>query len=413
MRDFRKGKAQMNKVALLFSEETKRIKYLVNIIKDEYEVISVRSFEDVKNLLEKSFDSLSALIIDHPSDKPYINDLLDYVDKRNSYMFTLPILLLTHYSMIEDDDKYLSNLAMGMITEGESKRTVLQRIKNTIKFSNSANFDDFSKMLKSLPSLIYLKDTKGRYAFCSQSWHHMKDSYTNIKGLTDVDIRKNKENAKFGLMNDLKVVETGEGMKYIIKEEDEEGTDYLQIIKEPLKNEKGDVTGIIAIVNNVTESELLKQELRQKSITDQLTGVYNRAYFEELVEDYKNNITLPLTIISADCDGLKKINDKYGHAAGDKYICFAKEAIQESLPANSYLFRMGGDEFVAIIPGMKKYEASIVVKNIVKNSKKYKTNTFQLKLSAGSYTIAKHGVSVENGTALSDKAMYKMKKKHK
>lgn len=403
----------MEKIALLYSEQTNRIKYIVDILKDEYEIIHIHTLDEVKSLLNDSFSLLTALIIDHPSDKTYIDALLKDIEERNSYMFTLPVLLLTHYTMVEEDDKYLSDVAVGMITEGESKNTVLRRIKSANKFSNSASFDDFSKMLTALPSLIYLKDKNGRYAFCSQDWHHVKYPNQSIRGLTDFDIRKSKENARIAQESDMKVMSSGRGSSYVIKEEDDEGIDYLQIIKEPLKNEKGDVTGIIAIVNNVTESELLKQELRQKSITDQLTGVYNRAYFEELVEDYKNNITLPLTIISADCDGLKKINDKYGHAAGDKYICCAKEAIRESLPANSYLFRMGGDEFVAIVPGMKKYEASILVKNIVKNSKKYKTNTFQLKLSAGSYTIAKHGVSVENGTALSDKAMYKMKKKHK
>jgi diguanylate cyclase (GGDEF)-like protein len=187
-------------------------------------------------------------------------------------------------------------------------------------------------------------------------------------------MRKSKENARIAREADMKVISSGRGSNYVIKEEDDEGVDYLQIIKEPVKNEKGEVTGIIAIVNNVTDSELLKQELRKKSITDPLTELYNRYYYEELEAEYKNKMTIPITVISADCDGLKRINDKYGHAAGDKYICFARDAIQESLPEKSYLFRMGGDEFVAVIPGMKSYDAAILTKEIVKNSKKYKNS---------------------------------------
>ena len=402
----------MDKIAILYNEQTNRIKYIVDVIKDEYEIIHVHSLNEVKTLLDNSFTSLITLIIDHPSDKPYINALLKDIEERNSYMFTLPVLLLTHYTMVEEDDKFLSDVAVGMITEGESKNTVLRRIKSANKLSNSASFDDFSKMLTALPSLIYLKDKNGRYAFCSQDWHHSKYPNQSIRGLTDFDMRKSKENARIAREADMKVISSGRGSNYVIKEEDDEGIDYLQIIKEPVKNEKGEVTGIIAIVNNVTDSELLKQELRKKSITDPLTELYNRYYYEELEAEYKNKMTIPITVISADCDGLKRINDKYGHAAGDKYICFARDAIQESLPEKSYLFRMGGDEFVAVIPGMKSYDAAILTKEIVKNSKKYKNGNFALKLSVGHYTIAKPGITLETAVALSDKAMYKMKKKH-
>lgn len=402
----------MERIAFLFTEESPRSIYLFDVLKDEYEVLSVNSFDAAKELIDNSFDLLSALIIDHPSNKPYAKELIEYIGEKNSFMFTLPILLLTNYKLIEEDDIYLSELAVGMITEGESKKTVLQRIKNTIKFSNSASFDDFSNMLKALPSLIYLKDKRGRYAFSSQHWHHY--SYEgSIRGLSDFDIRKSRQNAEIAYAADMKVVSTGKGTNYIIKEEDDEGIDYLQIIKEPLKNQKGEVTGIIAIVNNVTEEEILRQELRRKSITDQLTGLYNRFYFEELIKEHKSQLTLPLTIISADCDGLKKINDRFGHAAGDKYICFARDAIKEKLPEKSYLFRMGGDEFLAIIPGMNRNDASKLVKAIISNAKNYKTDDFTLKLSAGSYTITKMGISIESALMLSDKAMYKMKKKRR
>ena len=73
---------------------------------------------------------------------------------------------------------------------------------------------------------------------------------------------------------------------------------------------------------------------------------------------------------------------------------------------------MGGDEFVAVIPGMKSYDAAVLTKEIIKNSKKYTTGNFSLKLSVGHYTISKPGITLETAVALSDKAMYKMKKKH-
>lgn len=402
-----------NKVVFAYTEESPRSEYLISILKDEFDLLIASSCEEITDILHKSYDSLEALIIDHPSDKDDIGRLFDYVSKRNSFMFTLPIIILTEFSMMEEDDKFLSDLVVGMIVKGETKRTVLQRIRNTIKYSNSASFDDFSYALTHLPSLIYLKDKRGRYAFCSQSWHHLTKPNESVRGLTDFDIRKSKENARIAQENDRKVLESGKGTTYIIKEEDDEGLEYLQVIKEPIKDENNNVTGIIAIINNVTDSELLRQELRKKSITDQLTGVFNRVYFEEIVSGLKDNIEYPLTFISADCDGLKKINDKYGHAAGDKYICFARDAMNDILPENSILFRMGGDEFIALVPNLTNYAAKKLVKEISKNARKYKTPNFALKLSVGSYTITSDHVSIEAAVNLSDKSMYKMKRNNK
>ena len=403
----------MKKIVFLTRKESPRYEYLMSILEGEYEVLVATGRDEIIKLLDESFSKLSAFIIDNPSHVLCIDDLFKFIQSKNSYMFTLPILLLTDEENSDKDDAYLCDLAVGMITKGESKKTVLQRIKNTITFSSSRSFDDFSDMLKVLPSLIYVKDIDGRYAFCSQHWHHLTRPGESIRGLTDFDVRKDKNNARIARESDLKVIETGQGMNYVIKEDTDEGIDYLQVIKEPLKNERGEVTGIIAIINNVTNEELLRQELRYKSITDQLTGVFNRMYFEEVAKKYKDNLPTPLTLIAADCDGLKKINDKFGHAAGDKYICWARDLLKESLPEDSLLFRMGGDEFIAVVKNTDKLKAATYVKKIMHNAKKYKNEDFMLRISVGSYTITRKTQSIETAMVLSDKEMYKMKKSHR
>ena len=144
------------------------------------------------------------------------------------------------------------------------------------------------------------------------------DSNWTIKGKTDLDIRKDKGNAKKAMASDQKIIETGIGTSYIIEENDE-GQEFLQLIKEPLFTKDGKVRGIIALINNVTEQELLRRKLREQIITDQLTGVYNRGYYAEYVRGLQDEIKYPLSIIAADCDNLKYINDTYGHLEeGDK-----------------------------------------------------------------------------------------------
>ena len=407
----------MQQVLFLFKKQNSRIEHLKSILSKEYSILEVHDAINAMNMLEEmSFNDVVALIVDYPSQCENFDKLKNYVEGRNTFMFNLPIILYSDVEHIKDDDKYLDENIVGIFLTEESERIILKRIGGIIKFSNSSSFDEFSDMLKKLPSLIYLKDTKGRYAFCSQNWHHLNPQNKNqvIRGKTDFEIRKDKKNAQIAYESDRKVIESGKGMNYIIKEEDEdEGLDYLQVIKEPLKDEKGNVTGIIAIINNVTNEELVSQELRRKSITDNLTGAYNREYFNELCLEHEGNLEVPLTVISADCDGLKAINDKYGHLSGDKYICHARDAIISALPDNAYLFRMGGDEFLAIIPYMKQYDAALLIKKILKNTKKYKTKEYSLKMSIGSHTITRKNASMDRALALSDKAMYKMKREHK
>ena len=400
------------RIVFAYTEETSRSRYLIDLLKDDFDLVVASSCEAITDILHHDYESIEALIIDHPSDKSDIDRLFRFVEKKNSFMYILPILVLTDTASMQEDDAFVSDLVVGMIVEGEPKRTVLQRIRNTIKFCASVSFDDFSRMLRHLPSLIYVKDIALRYVFSSQSWHHLRNPDESVLGLTDFDIRKSRENAEIARANDLKVLESGQGVNYLIKECDDEGTEYLQVIKEPLRSREGKIEGIIAIVNNVTDSELLKEELREKSFTDQLTGLFNRFYFEEIVSQMKEGFDVPLTFISADCDGLKTINDQFGHAAGDRYICMARDAINDKLPQGSYHFRMGGDEFLAVVPGMDEASANALVESIIENTARYKTDDFSLRLSVGSYTITDAGESIERAVNRSDKAMYRMKKSH-
>ena len=402
----------MKKIGLYFEGKSRRVDRLLSLLSN-YEIFEVQDHSSAKELLEKSFDDFAAFIVDNPAKMPQIDELLAYIHKKNNYMFSLPVIVSTDSENISYDDKFLGSPVVAIISSSDTEAVIKNRIENAIKLANSTSFDAFSEMLTVLPSLVYLKDNQGRYAFCSQQWHHLTDRNESIRGKTDFDVRKDKENARLARQSDLEVINSGKGKSYVIKEVDEEGTDYLQIIKEPLKNKSGEVYGIIAIINNVTTQELLRQELREKSITDQLTGLYNRAYFEELTHWQGKDLKSPLTIISADCDGLKQINDKFGHAAGDQYICYAKDALRKALPKKSYLFRMGGDEFLAVVPETDKEEAKVLLEKINKTTKQFKNKDFALKLSVGSYTIGKHKGSIENAVIMSDQQMYKVKKEHK
>ncbi len=119
-----------------------------------------------------------------------------------------------------------------------------------------------------------------------------------------------------------------------------------------------------------SERESLIRELKILSITDMLTGLYNRRHFELTLEKELNRGKRnhhALNLISVDVDNFKLINDNFGHPYGDQFIIYVANLLRGSLTrANDTLFRLGGDEFAAILVNMSMDEAFQVCKKIKK-----------------------------------------------
>ena len=291
----------MNSVLLLCDGTNERTDYLTALIEKNYHIEYVSDVDAVIEDIRTRSEEIFAIIIDHPAGNPRARELVDYVQGANSYLFAIPVLVLTDPADRDADEDFLSDTVISAIEVGQSERSVNQAIRKANDTINTFSFQEFSRMLKALPSLIYLKDSKARYVFCSQYWHHLShydDKNWTITGKTDFEIRKDALNAKAAYDSDMHIIESGVGGSYIIEENDDGYQEFLQIIKEPVRDADGKVRGIIAIINNVTEQETLRRELKKKSITDELTGLYNRAYFDEFTARLGDDV-FPLGIISA------------------------------------------------------------------------------------------------------------------
>ena len=402
----------MQKLLLLAVSDNDRTEYFSAAVNGKYEIERADSLECAKKAVRERLSEFTAVIADNPSGIPGMEELISELTELNSYMMAAPMLMLTDSSNREKDEAFLSDTVTGLIEKGESAPSVLHRIAKSVDVVNSSTFQEFSDMLKLLPSLIYLKDNKGRYVFCSQYWHHLEhynDPDWTIRGKTDMDIRKNQENARLAYESDLRIIESGKGTSYIIEENEDDSQEFLQLIKEPIKDENGNVRGIIAIINNVTEQELLRRELRKKSITDELTGLYNRTYFDEYYSSLGED-DYPLSVISADCDGLKAINDLYGHIAGDEYIRMTAAVLKEKLPKEAAVFRTGGDEFVALVPRTGKEAAAEILDNLIDHEKMFSVMGRALSVSFGTSTADDPDVRLRVTIEEADREMYRQKR---
>jgi diguanylate cyclase (GGDEF)-like protein/PAS domain S-box-containing protein len=173
-----------------------------------------------------------------------------------------------------------------------------------------------------------------------------------------------------------------------------------------------------------------EERLKYLSIHDPLTGLYNRAYFEEELARLERGRKFPVSVLVADLDGLKKINDQYGHEAGDQALCQAARLLQGAFRAEDGLARIGGDEFAVLLPEVNQADALEVVERVrclLEEHNQIRTGPgFNISIGIATYDNATHStsrsgqvkdtrvpLSINEAMHLADERMYQDKKRHK
>ncbi len=168
--------------------------------------------------------------------------------------------------------------------------------------------------------------------------------------------------------------------------------------------------GIYAVYHDITDRKEEEEKIKFLSFHDQLTGLYNRRYFEQEMERLDKSRRLPISIIVADLDGLKKINDNYGHKEGDRYIEKAADIMKKSTRGEDIVARIGGDEFAVILPESDCSIAEDVKRRIkTKCSECNRNSDFTISISIGCATKNKEDEFLDRVFVKADNAMYQEK----
>ena len=271
------------------------------------------------------------------------------------------------------------------------------------------------RFMHSAPVNIFFKDAECKYRFASEICDLVYAGENgSIVGKTDLEVQKFPEMGKMYYEDDKKILATGEGSQYINEFPMEDGESlYFEIKKSAVRDENGNIIGIVGIVDNVTERVRLEKKVEELSVIDGLTGVYNRNYLKYRVEEKKKKLIFPFTVIMSDCNYLKKVNDQFGHEYGDILLKIIAGTLKEEMPKDSPVIRMGGDEFMILGNGITEEKASELMANIQESLKRKSKEKIPLRLAMGSYTVQSKEFSFEEVCHEADLRMYADKKRLK
>jgi diguanylate cyclase (GGDEF)-like protein len=167
---------------------------------------------------------------------------------------------------------------------------------------------------------------------------------------------------------------------------------------------------VLVAVQDITARKKAEEYLRYLGTHDVMTGLYNRAYFMETLQRLEKEHREPVSIVVADLNGLKGINDSLGHHAGDDMIRRTAEVLKAAFVEDSIAARVGGDEFVVLMPGAAAQTADEALEHLnalVEMNNKYYREP-ELTIAFGVAT-SRPGLPLEKVVSLADEAMYRKK----
>lgn len=187
------------------------------------------------------------------------------------------------------------------------------------------------------------------------------------------------------------------------------GVDYID---RPFVREE-----VLARINVHVELKKTMAKLKLLSVTDELTGVFNRRFAYQMLDrqiKLAQRQNEQFVVCYLDIDNLKIVNDRYGHQAGDALIVKTINVLGNIIRKSDFIFRMGGDEFLVLFPQANIKESLNLLKRIGKNLKEQKVNDVTIDFSVGFVEyLPSDSITADMLIRKADEAMYHEKFKKK
>lgn len=177
----------------------------------------------------------------------------------------------------------------------------------------------------------------------------------------------------------------------------------------PRFSSDGKLKEVVISFSDITDVKKYEKNLIFLANNDYLTMINNRRFFEGKLHEFNELDETPVSIAIADINGLKLMNDAFGHKYGDSLLIAASKAIQDAIDDKDILARIGGDEFGVIMPNTTELEAEEKIRKIHENASKIVIQSIQLSISVGYNTKHNKGVDLFTVSRTAEDIMYRQK----
>lgn len=272
-----------------------------------------------------------------------------------------------------------------------------------------------SDILENVSAYIYLKDMQGRYLFANRLLRGLFNAPTEeIVGYDDSKFY-DADTAATLLQSDLRVLQGGETLR---SEETNlnpltgETAVYLTI-KLPLRHEDGSIYALCGIATDISEQKDVEEYMRRMAQYDALTNLPNRALFTDRLQQAFSAAKRGhehFALMYIDLDKFKPINDTFGHAVGDLLLYEAAQRMQGCVRQSDTVARIGGDEFVVLLPSLKQDQDAPEVAEKIRHSLnlpfEFSGHILNISSSIGVAIYPAHGDNEKELVKNADIAMY-------
>lgn len=277
--------------------------------------------------------------------------------------------------------------------------------------------------LKSIAEAVIALNYEKKIDFINQAAKDLLEVDENIKGkqLTELNIKCRDNNDNDILKPVIEgVCKTGNSIKkedLILQTQSKEIP--IDLTLSPIEVNEDELVGIVIVIRDITLKKKHEEKLRKLAVTDRLTDIMNRRmgikYLEKQIERVKRE-KVPLTVCFVDVNGLKKVNDNYGHLEGDELLKNVAQILQNNIRSADAVARMGGDEFLMIFSNKRIEEVKDVWARIEEKVEKWNKITdkpYNISLSHGfAQKEFEDGLSSDELIEKADSQMYKDKKRY-
>lgn len=280
----------------------------------------------------------------------------------------------------------------------------------------SDNKEKFEILLASTEEGIYGINLLGECIFCNKSGleflGYSSESELIGKNMHEQIHNKNKDGTHMTIdaCKIFNVFKAGKGVR--VSDEvfwKKDGTSFDVEYAAYPQHKGADIIGVVISFRDVTEEKTALERLQYLNSHDWLTGLNNRSFFEEKIKELDKGENLPISIIFSDINRLKLTNDIFGHAAGDQLLIKGAEVLKTYKRKNDILARVGGDEFVLVLPKTDISEALKIEKEIQDHFATYSVNSLPCSMAIGSASKTEENQEIYHTITNAEGEMYKEK----